>query len=273
MPRDYRAVSHRQYDEPPAPDTDATPCPGTCNTAWRAAEDRKERKGTPHTLTPRRGQPVWCPPCVTAVRGALADLPTLAVLLHLQILRATAADSEFVSGSRERALFENEAYALAIEELAIFLGDWEDTVRHQRALTALRHYTDNHFVTIDNAARFLPRHLTWLLAQHPDREASEGFGLDLLALYRRAQGMTKSGEVYPERCDGVECPNCYLHSLEWEVDKDLGKPTGNVCCRVCRPRFVMTPREYELWTKKLDYDARQRGLATPQVLADAGLSR
>jgi len=277
MPRDHRAARpywpHPAPIQPaPEPAPAAPPCPGTCNNAWRAAEDRKERKATPHTLIPRPGQPVWCPPCATAIRGALSDLPELAVLLHMQILRATAADSEFVSGSRERPLHENESYALAVEELAAFLGDWEDTVREQRELAALRHYTDNHFVTIDNACRFLRAHLDWLLARHPDREASEGFGLELLALHRRAQGMTKSGEVRPERCDGVQCPNCDLRALEWEVDAD-GKGTGNVRCRVCRPKFVMTAEQYRQWTKMLDHDARAQGLATPQVLTYAGLPR
>ena len=274
MPRDYRA--HRNQPVPteptPEPDPGKPPCPGPCNTAWRAAESRRENKGTPHTLTPRPGQPVWCPPCNTAIRGALHDLPELAVLLHMQILRATAAGSEFVSGSRERPLHENETYALAIEELATFLGDWEDTVREQRALAALRHYTDNHFVTIDNACRFLPAHLEWLLAKHPDREASEGFGLELLTLHRRAQGMTKSGDVRPEQCDGVQCPNCDFQALEWELDAD-GKGTGSVRCRVCRPKFVMTAEQYRQWTKMLEHDVRERGLVTPQVLADAGLPR
>jgi hypothetical protein len=272
MPRDYRAVTRHQQDDTPAPNPDAAPCPGACNSAWRAAEDRKERRGATHTLTARAGQPVWCPPCVTAIRGALQDLPKLAVLLHMQILRATAAGSEFVSGSRERPLYENEAYALAVEELATFLGDWEDTVREQRGLEALRHYTGNQFVTIDNACRFLPGHLTWLLARHPDREMSEGFGLDLTALYRRAQGMTKSGDVRPEHCDGVLCPNCDLRALEWEVDVN-GMATGNVRCRVCRPKFVMTRGEYEQWTKMLAHEARDRGLATTDVLASAGLPR
>lgn len=271
MPRDYRTAPRHQQDDTPA-NPDAPPCPGTCNTAWRAAEDRKERRGTTHTLTPRPGQPVWCPPCVTAIRGALQDTPTLAVLLHMQILRATPAGSEFVSGSRERPLHENETYALAIEELATFLGDWEDTVREQRHLPALRHYTDNHFVTIDNACRFLPAHLTWLLAKHPEREASEGFGLELLALHRRTQGMTKSGDVRPERCDGVQCPNCDLRALEWEVDAN-GAATGDVRCRVCRPKFVLTRGEYEQWTRMLAHEARGHGLATPGVLASAGLPR
>lgn len=274
MPRDYRAPQpHRQHSEPAPPEQGApgADCPGPCNAAYRAAERRREERGTEHTLTARPGQPRWCPPCATAVRGALGDAPLLAVLLRQQVLYATGTEGEHVSGTRERPLHENEAYALLIDEIAMFLGDWEDTVREART-TALRHYTDNPYVTIDNAARFLSRHLVWLLAHHPEPEASTGFGSDMLALHRRAQNMAKAGEVRPERCEGVACPNCGLNALEWEVDGQ-GRATGDVRCRVCRPVFVMTADEYAQWTRMLGHDARIRGLATAQVLADAGLPR
>lgn len=264
------------YVTEPAPEPQTEPseaCPGYCNSAWRAAERRYEQKGTTHTLTPRDGQPVWCRPCVTAIRCALDDMPQLAILLHLQTTWATAEDSEHVSGTRERALYPGDTYALAIEEIAVFLGDWEDTVRAERSLNpADRRAGQRHGATITGACAFLSRHLHWLLSEHPERDASEGFGSDLLALHRRAQGMTKSAEVRPERCDGVKCPVCDLNALEWEIDTQ-GRATGDVRCRVCRPRFVMTAGEYEQWTKMLDHDARERGLATARVLADAGLPR
>lgn len=259
--------------EPPTPPDEHDPCPGFCNAAWRAAENRRENTGTPHTLTPRPGDPVWCRPCTTAIRCALADLPDLAILLQLQVTCATREDTgEYVSGSRERPLYPGDTYALTIEEIAVFLADWEDTVRRDRNLAEVRRAGQRHGATITGACAFLPKHLEWLLAEHPERDASEGFGLDLLALHRRAQAMTKSTEVRPQRCDGVKCPVCDLSALEWEVDT-AGRATGDVRCRVCRPRFVMTAGEYEQWTKMLDHDARTQGLVTPQVLADAGLTR
>lgn len=275
MPR-YKGPYWIHSQPEPAPEPEriptGTPCPGTCNAAYRAAEQRRDTKGTTHTLTPRAGDPVWCRPCTTAIRGALADMPDLAVLLHLQVRFATAEDGEYVSGSKERALYPGDAYALAIEEIATFLSDWEDTVRRDRDLPAQRPPGQRPGTVITNACMFLPRHLDWLLAEHPERDASEGFGTDLLTLHRRAQGMTKSAEVRPQCCDGVKCPVCDLSALEWEVDAS-GRATGDVRCRVCRPRMVMTAGEYEQWTKMLDHDARAQGLATPQVLADAGLPR
>lgn len=270
--RPYWVHSQPEPAPEPEPATPAEACPGFCNAAFRAAETRREQKGTTHTLTPRPGDPVWCRPCVTAIRCALGDLPDLAILLQLQVTGATAEDGEFVSGSKERPLYPGDAYTLAIEEIAVFLGDWEDTVRRDRGLASPRVGSERVGPVIVNACAFLPRHLDWLLSEHPERDASEGFGLDLLALHRRAQSMTKSTEVRPQRCDGVKCPVCDLNSLEWEVDTS-GRATGDVRCRVCRPRFVMTAGEYEQWTKMLDHEARKAGFATPQVLADAGLPR
>jgi hypothetical protein len=279
MPRDHRRAAQPYWPhsqpEPlpePGPATTGEACPGFCNAAYRSAETRRETKGTPHTLTPRAGDPVWCRPCATAIRCALADLPNLAILLQLQVTGATAEDGEHVSGSKERPLYPGDAYALTIEEIAVFLGDWEDTLRRDRNLSGKRRAQERVGAAIVHACTFLTRHLDWLLAQHPERDASEGFGTDLLALYRRAQSMTKSTEVRPQRCDGVKCPVCDLSALEWEVDT-AGRATGDVRCRVCRPAMVMTAGEYEQWTKMLDHDARKAGLATPRVLADAGLPR
>lgn len=290
MPRDYRAAQprHWEHDNPAGPEV-STPqpaCPGKCNAAWRAAENRKAEKGIEHTLQPRPGQPVWCPPCTTAIRGALQDMPELAVRLHIEIgtgaTTAALEDDLNISGSRERALHEHQAPAFALEETAMFLADWENTVRSGLDLPGGAETLDLRALarTVETSSRFLQRHLTWLLAEHPEsapegeeRQASEGFGLELLVLHFKAQGLTKTGEVRPEWCDGVFCPNCDLRALEWEVDPDTGSATGDVRCRVCRPRFVMTRDEYYQWTKMEDHDARKRGLATREALAVAGLPR
>lgn len=291
MPRDHRNArpywphSQPEPESEPAAATD-TPCPGSCNRAWRAAEARKAEKGTEHTLKPRPGFPIWCPPCTTGIRGALGDMPELAVRLHIEIAAGTSAtaldDDLNVSGSRERALHEHEATVFALEEIAGFVADWEDTVRTQRGLPPrTADYTRaKQAKAVETSSRFLQRHLAWLLDEHPDiappgeeRLGGEGFGLDLLALHRKAQALTKTGDVRPEACDGVFCPNCDLRSLEWEVDDVTGAMTGYVRCRVCRPRFVMTSDEYYQWTKMEDHDARKRGLATRAVLVDAGLTR
>jgi hypothetical protein len=291
MPRDHRAARPHWADSnlepaPEPPGAGDLPCVGRCNAAWRAAEQRKADKGTEHALKPRPGYPIWCPPCATSIRGALGDMPELAVRLHVEISVGTSAtalnDDLNVTGSRERALHEHEAIVFALEEAAMFLADWESTVRAGRALTPSAGLPNLRTLAkdVETSSRFLQRHLTWLLDVHPDtapegeeRLASEGFGLDLLALHRKAQAMTKTGEVRPEACDGVFCPNCDLRALEWEVDPDTGAATGDVRCRVCRPRFVMTPEEYYQWTRMEEHEARKRGLATRAVLADAGLTR
>lgn len=273
MPRDYRAPRpywpHSDTTTPDEPATTGTPCPGFCNSAHRAAEKRYQDGGPEHDrLEPRPGEPVWCPPCVTSIRGALADTPELAVRLHLEINAGTSsALDEHVSGSRERAIHEHQAAVFALEELAGFLADWEDTVRDQLGLAPRRTLTAGHLKAVEATARFLPRHLAWLLAEHPAREASEGFGLDLLALHRKAQILTRAQDVEPARCVGVACPYCDRKALEHEVDA-LGMATGYIKCRRCRPILRMNPDEYHRWTRMLAADALARGYAPAEKLAE-----
>lgn len=281
MPRDHRRadVAHNYWShsdptptEPPS--NPGTACPGRCNTAWRAAENRLAESGTPHTLAARPGFPIWCPPCNTSIRGALGDMPELAVRLHLEVESGiSATNDERVSGSRERALHQHQGAAFALEDIAGVLEDWEDAVRDQRNLAPRSTATAGQPKTVELAVRFLGRHLAWLLADHPDREASEEFGLEVLALHRKAQAMTRTGDVRPERCHGVSCPNCDLFALEWEVDKDTGVATGDVRCRVCKPEFVMTRDEYDRWVRMLGHEARHQRSAHRRALADVGRGR
>lgn len=251
-----------------------TICPGRCNAAWRAAERRYETTGTDHDLEPREGQPVWCPPCTTAIRSALADMPELAVRLLLEVNSGvTAALSEYVSGSKERRLFEHESAAFLLEDLATFIGDWDDYTRRDRSLPSARNHKLDHAHTVAASSGFLLIHLDWILAHHPGgydvtgAEVSEGFGAELLVLYRRAQNLTSAQDVEAARIDGVPCKNCDHMALEHEVDT-AGKQTGYIRCRRCKPTFRMSSDEYHDWTKLTAAGERARSLATPEKLAE-----
>lgn len=254
----------------PPPQPAGDPCPGRCNAPWRNAEHRYAETGREHDLQPRDGNPIWCPPCTTAIRGALADMPELTVRLQLEADSGTsAALREHVSGSKERALHEHQTAVFLIEEIAGWLGDWEDTIRADRELDAPRVLGIGHPRTIANAAGFLPRHLTWLLTKHPGNpDAATGFGLELLLLHRRAQTVVHAEDAEPVRCAGVACPDCDHKALEHEVDRDTGVVTGYIRCRKCRPVLRMTPQEYERWTRMLAADAHARGLAPREKLAE-----
>jgi hypothetical protein len=224
MPRDYRAAHPEPQPHDQPPDPDAPDCPGKCNAAYRAAEARREAKGTPHDLQPHPGQPVWCPACVTSLRGALADWPDLADRLREEVESGvSAALTEYVSGSKSQPVHEHEAASFLLNEFAEWAGEWEDTVRNDRELPVRRAANPDPRRTIAAACTFLLANLDWHLGgrdlAEPDlRTAVVDFGTDLLGYHRRARALTGMREAEPVRCDGVPCPLCGYNSLAWEVE-------------------------------------------------------
>lgn len=213
-----------------------TACPGRCNSAWRSAENRYYEAGIDHNLEPRGGQPVWCPPCTTAIRAALADLPHLARALRAEIESGiSAAISEFVSGSKNRPVHDHEPASFLLDEITEWISEWEDTVRKELRL-APRQYTVNRLITIDGAVELLLRHLGWHLAErckpewqhlhvadYAGADVARDFGTDLLRYHRQAQVLTGNQDPEPVRIAGVECPGCGYKTLEHEVEAESAR--------------------------------------------------
>lgn len=211
-------------------------CPGRCNSAWAAAERRYETTGIDHDLEPREGQRVWCPPCTTSIRAALADMPDLAVALREEIESGvSAAMAEFVSGSKNRPVHDHEAASFLLDEFTEWIGEWEDTVRKEIGLNQ-RQYTVNRLITIAGAVGVLLPHLDWHLGGRcspewdylhaPDwtgANIATDFGLDMLRYHRRAQHLTANQETEPMRVVGVPCPICDHKALEHEVETEAGR--------------------------------------------------
>jgi hypothetical protein len=228
MPRDHRAAQpYWPHSQPePAPETeapDAPPCPGKCNSAWRAAEKRVTLHGGEHDLEPEPGQPVWCPPCTTEIRGALTDWPDLATRLHDEIESGVKTRiGEFVSGSKTRPIHEHEAPSLLLDEMAEWLPEWAATIAKHRGLPERpgRRPGVSAHADIDSACRFLLIHLDWHLAARPEeeRELAEGFGDELLRATRKARILTGTQEAEPVRVVGVPCPHCDRKALEHEIE-------------------------------------------------------
>lgn len=205
-------------------------CPGKCNAGWRAAERRYETTGTDHDLEPYEGQPVWCPPCTTAIRAAIADLPDLADRLREEIESGvSAAMTEYVSGSKNRPVHDHEAASFLLDEIAEWIGQWEATIRCELRLAARKPAGDPRIV-IGNASRLLLPHLDWHLNPAADRfndlpaaEVIEEFGLDALRYHRRAQAITGMQDPEPVRVVGVPCPICDYKALEHELETEDGR--------------------------------------------------
>lgn len=219
-------------------DVPTTPsiCPGRCNLGWRAAENRWLTKGIEHDLEPREGQPVWCPPCTTDIRAALADMPALAEALREEIESGIAAVmGEYVSGSKNRPVHDHEAASFLLDEFTEWISEWEATVRVQLELSERRPVAD-HCTAVANAAGFLLPHLDWHLAGrcepewdhlHADdytgADIAHDFGSDLFRYHRRAQALTGNQDPEPVRVVGVECPSCGYKTLEHEVEPESGR--------------------------------------------------
>lgn len=57
-----------------------SPCPGSCNRAWRIAQAEPDREGA-ELIEPVVGEPVWCEVCVAEIRRAVRRMPDLAAQL------------------------------------------------------------------------------------------------------------------------------------------------------------------------------------------------
>lgn len=223
----------------PDSSTDATApaCPGACNAAFRAAEQRRQTTDTEHALQAYEGEPVWCPPCTTGIRSAIADWlddgsnPGLATRLLEEIESGVSAGmSEYVSGSKSTPVHDHEAASFLLDEYAEWCGQWERTIRVERHLAARKPAARPH-AEITAACTFLLHHLDWHLGHTtggrfndlPAAEPITEFGLDLLRYHRRARTLTSTQDAEPVRIFGVPCPNCDYKALEYEVEGETAR--------------------------------------------------
>ena len=211
-------------------------CPGRCNSAWRAAENRYYETGIDHEFESRNGQPVWCAPCTTAIRAAVAELPDLAQRLHAEIESGvSAAMTEYVSGSKNRPVHDHEAESFLLDEIAEWITSWEGSVRVQLGLNHRARRADPCAAIQDSVELLLP-HLDWhingrAMAEYdhlhmPDwtgTQVATEFGIDALRYHRRAKTLTGTQDAEPVRVVGVPCPICDHKALEHEVEAEPGR--------------------------------------------------
>jgi hypothetical protein len=204
-------------------------------------------------LAPRAGAPVWCGPCTHHLRGEVDAFPYLASSLQREAKNATSNGFEHVSGSKERPIHPSEKYTFFIETIDDVLAEWAGIVVEDRHLSAV--FPTRQGPRISATTALLLIHFDWLIAEHPNPDASEAFGLEIRRTYRKARKLTRSDEVRPEPCDGVTCPKCDLMMLERELDWQ-GRATGYIACANCGD--LMTAAEYERWVKMLAAPLRRR---------------
>lgn len=230
-----------------------TACVGICNSSWRRAEAARLADHTPHELTPRAGEPVWCEPCARHLRYALAALPDLAARLLLEVKNATTAGTEHVSGSKERPIHAREKYTFCLDDIDDVLDSWAAIIREDRNLATARPARQGRRVTV--WARLLLVQFDWVVTEHP---GAEEFGLEIQRVHRHATRLTHTDDVRAERCDGVPCPRCDYMAMEREIDWQ-GRATGYIACRSCGS--LLSEEEYGRWLKMVAAPLRKSVVA------------
>jgi hypothetical protein len=217
-------------------------CPGTCNSRYRAAEDRREEHGDPNPITPTHGEPAWCRTCTERLGHAIRSMPDLAARLQLEVQHGTPPAPEHVSGSKEQPLHAGDGACRMIEEIRDTLTGWEDEIRAARGFTPRDPVRLG--VAITASARFLAVQLDWALANTDAVEHDHA----VRSLKRRVEHAVHLDDVRPRPRYNIPCKECDLLALEHQVD-DRGRSTGDTRCAGCGA--VYAEDEIQAWVKML----------------------
>ena len=206
-------------------------CPGSCNAWWRAL-DEDQQAASGHQ--PRRGEPVWCPPCQARIRRCLTELDYLGALL------AAVAD-----GHRERPeegtrrssghAPSPSPHADAIDELTRMLRDWETVYCEVMGINApIRH---GYLADVrSEIIAFLTERMDTVLAS----PVAVDVALEVLQWHREFITSTKAGTGRHRK--PVPCPRCGLKLLTWREGDD------HVQCGGCNRHMTMNEYHAEVET-------------------------
>lgn len=237
-----------------------TPCPGTCNSAWRRAEELLEANGTEHHLTPAWGRPTQCGGCLERARQQLAELPELIAAVHLEALYGTRAAGIAVRvqssstptwpGHASRMLLElilGEMEEL-VADVLVRRGIWRDDVEFDGA-----GITEG--VRFTNAIGTLAVHLDWMMQHHPAAIEPHDHGNanpagQIRGWYGAAQRFTKAHQQYDVRRP-APCPRCFGPYLAESRDLRLVGDRPYIECRDPDCQLILTGAEYDSHVKAL----------------------
>lgn len=226
----------------------ATPCPGTHNNAWRAAEAERAATGIDHDLQPTWGDPVHCERCTDRARVELAELPELLAAIWLEALNGTRGLPVGTIGrSPTHPAWPGQASRLLTDHIAGGLTELEDDIRDIRGLSARRQRI-REGAAVTGSITFLTAHLHWALEHHPlaaephDR-LSGNPAAQIHGWHRTASRFT----ARDHRLDHhrVPCPRCELLTL-FRADGD-----DYIECRNGACGLLLTSAELHEHTKSV----------------------
>lgn len=224
-----------------------TPCPGSCNSAWRRAENELTNAGTDHNIPATWGQPVHCDRCTNRARAQLAELPELVAAISLEALCGTAAKTTGTIGRATVAVWPGQASRLLTDHIVGGVLDLEDDIRELRRFRR-RPGRGTEGRNVTGGVRFLTAHLSWALTEHPLAEEvhdrlSGNPAAQIQAWHRAAERFTRRDPRLEHR--RVPCPRCELLTL-FRVDGDDYIGCRNIACEL-----LLTPAEFDEHTGKL----------------------
>lgn len=223
---------------PPTPRPSNHPCPGPCNRAWRRAETNAAKTGTPHTLHPEPGEPLWCHRCATLVYHCLNEIPALLAAIHLEALHGTPTPGARVHHTHQTPPWPGEAARILTDLIIGGLTEIETVMRDLRGWSPRPELPEGRAVT--TAVTILSNSLDWILTHYPDAGCdTESPGIRILTWQRMAIRFTKAdtprAQVKDLPCpgdkcglltlvatpgtDSIECGNCGLILREEEYQR------------------------------------------------------
>lgn len=236
------------------------PCPGSCNGAWRRAEELLEANGIDHHLTPAWGRPVQCGGCLERARQQLAELPELIAAVHLEAVYGTRSAGIAVrSKSSDAPAWPGQASRLLVEMLLIEMEELVADVMFRRGVW--REDAEPTGIGLSEGARFtrslavLSAHLDWMMQHHPaatephDRGNANPAG-QIRAWHGTAQRFTKSHPQHDIRRP-APCPRCKGPYLAESRDLRLVGDRPYIECRDPDCQRILTSAEYDTYVKAL----------------------
>ncbi|MCY0917042.1 hypothetical protein OS965_02475 [Streptomyces sp. H27-G5] len=240
----------------------ATPCPGSCNAAWRRAETVREETGTEHTLTPAWGRPVQCNACTERARLQLAEIPELLAAVQLEAVYGTHSPSTATIGSRgssDSPAWPGQAARLLVEVIVGGMEELETDVLVSRGIWISDSEPTREGITegrrITDAARILGAHLDWMMQHHPAASEPHDHGnanpaAQIRGWHGAAQRFTKAHPQHDVR-KLAPCPRCKGPYLAESRDLRLVGDRPYIECRDPDCQRILTSDEYDTYVKAL----------------------
>lgn len=216
-----------------SPTTDQTPCPGSCNHAWRHAEIRLAHHGDPvhvdddgNTIDAEPGQPVWCRPCADRITATLPRVLDLLVEARTRTDGRLNTGRDTGDGTRRGTRTGSPTGSASLDvadEVTAWLADQVDELAdHLGHATRSRRDTRGRLLHASDAARYLANHASaWLCTPW----AVES-GRDALAWVTRLERTTGLDRLRHRL--KAPCPACDRLTLVRDDGSDL------VQCAACR---------------------------------------